>query len=77
MPGRGSIGSWSLKRRDTQVCESLMQQQPHPFVSSETGNAPFGTVPRRSPVPLRFWIGAYVVWLLVLCALAWMRFFSA
>lgn len=59
------------------VCESSMQKQPHPFVSAETGDAPFGTIPRRPSAPLNIWIGAYVLWLLALCAMAWMRFFAA
>lgn len=47
---------------------------PHPNVSAETGNAPYGTVPRRSNGPLLFWTFMYVAWVGILLTMAWMRF---
>lgn len=46
----------------------------HPHVPPETGDAPYGTVPRRSNGPLVFWICLYVAWLAALLLMAWQRF---
>ncbi|MBL8880834.1 MAG: hypothetical protein JNG88_17105 [Phycisphaerales bacterium] len=54
--------------------KSIANPPQHPYVPPETGDAPFGTVPRRSRGVLVFWICTYVVWLGVLLAMAWQRF---